>query len=125
MPAALGLWSGRSLAPLAADPALPERLMARDRRLGMAIGGTIVTLVWFWPRHAGWTLPLMFVAHLAAGYPLRRVMREETWSIGIYLWFFIRLIVAMFGWWFLLAATPAIVLIAPHPWARNRCDQRA
>ena len=71
--------------------------MARGRRLGMAIGVAIVMLVWFWPRFAGWTLPLLFVAHIAAGYPLRRVMREETWSIATYLWFFIRLTIAMFG----------------------------
>jgi len=90
VPAALGLWSGLSLAPLTTDPALPERLMAMGRRLGMAVGVTIVVLVWFCPRFAGWTLPLLFVAHIAAGYPLRRVMREETWSIGTYLWFFIR-----------------------------------
>jgi hypothetical protein len=51
------------------------------------------------------------------GYPLRKILYRETWSLGAYLSFFLRLVFATFGFWFLLAMTPPLVALAgAHEW---------
>ena len=67
--------------------------------------------------HYAWAFPLLIVTRMAAGYPLRKTLHRETWSLGGYLSFFLRLIVAAFGFWMLLAVTPGVVgLIGSHEW---------
>src|SRR5262249_36484037 len=115
-PAAFKLWQGRSLARLIDDPALPERLLAAQRVRGGTIGAAFCLLVVAWPRHAAWTLPLLAVSHLAAGFPLRRRLYDETWTLAGYLAFFLRLWVAVFGFWIVLGSAPALVASAPFDW---------
>ena len=107
-PAAFKLWQGRSLARRVGDASLPERLLAAQRVRGALTGVAFMLLVTIWPGRAAWTLPLLAMSQLAAGYPLRRRVYEETWSLPAYVWFFVRLWIAAFGFWILLGATPAI-----------------
>jgi Zn-dependent protease with chaperone function len=116
-PALLQLWWARALARGLADPALPERLLAhRQRRLfvclfaGAALATMETSAVW-------WTLPGLGLSSMAAAYPLRRTILDETWTLGRYLGFFLRLALAVWGFWFLLAGAPAIVMAwGDGPW---------
>jgi Zn-dependent protease with chaperone function len=105
-PAALRWWWGRSLSRLADDPVLPERLATHTRRVGMVAGGCAAALVIGWPRSAPWSVPVLAVAQTAAGFPLRKTLYQETWSLGAFLSFFGRLTIGAFGFWILLALTP-------------------
>jgi len=108
-PAALALWMGRSLARAADDPLLPERLLARRRQSAMISTGTFFLLVVAWPGWAWWTVPALIVGRMAASYPLRRTLLDETWSLGAYLSFFLRLTIGVYGFWILLLLAPVIV----------------
>jgi Zn-dependent protease with chaperone function len=117
VPAALSLWWGRALARHVADPALPERLYATARKRGFAVAFCLTLLLLVAPGHFVWAAALQFVAQSAANYPLRRAIYRETWSIGAYLSFFIRLFVGAYGFWLLLAGAPAIAGGgAPYEW---------
>ena len=117
MPAAVSLWRGRSLARLIDDPALPERLLAGHRASGFVLAFSLVVLIFNWPHYLVWTLPLLFVARLVAVYPFRKILYRETWSLAAYLSFFVRLVIAIFGFWILLAMTPALVSMSDrHEW---------
>ena len=117
-PAALRLWWGRALAPLADDPLLPERLAAHARRVGASGGTAAAVLVLGFPSMAPWGVPLLILAQIAAAYPLRRVLYQETWSFASYVSFYARMTAAFFGFWILLAATPWIASLAGrYDWA--------
>lgn len=105
-PAVLRLVWGRPLARLIDDPVLPERLAANRRRNTQAVAASFAVLVVGFTAIATWTVPLMLIARGVAGYPLRKQLYGETWSPGAYLWFFSRLVIAMFGFWILLAVMP-------------------
>ncbi|HEV3486399.1 MAG TPA: M48 family metalloprotease, partial [Vicinamibacterales bacterium] len=78
---ALVVWRrGRVLARALEDPALPERLEAERRR-----NGSIIT---------------------AAAYPLRKVLYAETWTFPTYLACVGRVVVAIWGFWVVLAVLP-------------------
>src|SRR5262245_35483381 len=79
---------------------------------GGVLGACVPLLVILMPRHAIWAIPLLVVARMCAGYPLRKTIYRETWNLGGYVSFFSRLIVAVFGFWVLLAATPWLVSLA-------------
>ena len=118
-PAAV-VWSrGRALTRRLDDPTLPERLLAVRTGYGAALGFSFALLVVAFSSDAAWALPLMLVARIAAAYPARRTLFQETWSLGAYLSFFLRLIAAGYGFWMLLSFAPAIVaLTAPrYQWA--------
>ncbi|HKB10570.1 MAG TPA: M48 family metalloprotease, partial [Vicinamibacterales bacterium] len=118
VPAGVVLWRGRGLRRHLDDPALPERLLAGRQIHGFALGLSITLLVGGWSHTAAWTLPLLFVARLTAAYPARRALYQETWSVGAYLSFFLRLTLAVFAFWILLSAAPALIHAArPHEWA--------
>jgi Zn-dependent protease with chaperone function len=109
VPAVVAWWKGRGFAKRIDDPLLPEQLLKFNRgavlisACAMGVAGVIS------PREIWWTLPLMYVARLSASYPLRRVLYGETWSLSTFLSFFLRLIVAVYGFWILLFLTPMIV----------------
>jgi hypothetical protein len=107
LPAILRWWWGRALARRLDDPALPERMLANRHRTGVAAGVPVGLLIVGWPGWAYWTLPLLIVARGIAGYPFRKTLYGETWSLTAYLFFFTRLSVATFALWLLLAAGPA------------------
>jgi Zn-dependent protease with chaperone function len=88
------------------DPALPERLLGESQRSGQITGTMLVVLAFASPRALWWTLPLMIGTRLAAGYPLRKALFEETWSLSEYLWFVARFTAAIWGFWIALALLP-------------------
>jgi len=109
IPGVVARWRGRGLARHLDDPALPERLLAARRGNGVALWLSIVLLLIAWPTTTAWTLPLLFIARLAASFPDRRTLYQETWSLGAYLSFHIRLTVAAFGFWILLLEAPTLI----------------
>lgn len=98
----------RRLAGRADDPALAERLMAQGQRLAVTVSVAAGIILWFWPRHLLWTAPLMLAAVAAAGFPLRRRLLGETWSLAAYSWFMVRLQFAVHGIWLLMMLAPVI-----------------
>ncbi len=119
LPGAISWWSGRRLARLADDPALPELLAAHGRRSGAVLVIVMIGLGCV----ASWTLsalliPLVltglvaFFGLIAAAYPLRRVLYHETWSFGSYLWFYPRVMFGVLGFWIVLAVMPSLVALA-------------
>ena len=107
-PAAFSSWRGRALLDDLQDPTLPERLLALQRRNAPVLVISVVALLFTAPQRIGWALPLLIVARMLAGYPLRRALHSETWSVWAYLSLYVRLIVAAFGFWLLVAALPAL-----------------
>ena len=119
LPGAVSWWSGRRLARLADDPALPELLAARGRRNGAMLFIAIVGLACVaLLTQVGLALPIIvgcliaLAGLVAASYPLRRVLYGETWSFGSYFAFYPRLIVGLFGFWIVLASLPNLAALA-------------
>ena len=112
VPAALRWWWGRALAPLADDPAFPERLVAHRFRTGRSFGVAAALLLVLVTHTLLWSLPLLILSCTVASFRFRRVIYRETWSLGGYLSFFTRASVAIFGFWLLLAALPALAGLA-------------
>jgi Zn-dependent protease with chaperone function len=113
-PAFLRWWWGRALVPLADDPALPERLAALNRRTGLVTwfcGGLVII---GWPSSTFATLALLVVAQLAARFPLRRVLYQETWTLGAYLAFFLRLMLGAYG---------LVIAAVSMPWLASRAGR--
>jgi Zn-dependent protease with chaperone function len=108
MPGAIVWWSGRQLAPRLDDPVLPERLAVSRRQHGIVFVVTLALLGTFAPWSLPWTVPLAVAAITAGGYPLRRVLYQETWSLATCLWFVGRISVGLFAFWGLLAALPLL-----------------
>jgi Zn-dependent protease with chaperone function len=108
MPAAVSWVSCRRLARYVDDPSIPERLLAHQRRNGIALGVAGATIAIYSTRSIPWAAPLLFSSLLLAGYSLRRTLFDETWTAARYLSFFNRLTVAVFGFWITLASVPLI-----------------
>ena len=83
---------GRSVARLADDPALPERVVANRSPNGVVLGFCIAILILNARSHFVWAVPLLIVTRMAAAYPLRKILYCETWSLGGFLSFFLRLV---------------------------------
>src|SRR4029450_3589289 len=92
-------WWNRSIATLVADPAFPERLAAHRLRNTKAFGVTVGLLIAGWMDQIYWALPFFLLACSLASFQFRRAVYQETWSVGQYLSFFIRVIFAMWGFW--------------------------
>jgi Zn-dependent protease with chaperone function len=102
IPAVVRLPRTRSLLRHINDPALPERMTGSRKLMAFAfsvIGAAEVALS---PRHLWWSIPVMIVTFALAGWPLRRALFAETWSFVAYLWFYVRLILAIYGFWIAL-----------------------
>ena len=106
VPALFRLRRGRTMARYLDDPAFPERLHGSRTLLTAVCAAVLAILIAIWPGQTWWSLPLFLLSFLAAGWPLRRVMFGETWSVGTYLWFYVRLFVAIYGFWLVLMAAP-------------------
>src|SRR5712692_797699 len=115
LPGLAAWWTGRRLIRLRDDPALPERLMARRTRLAQAAG-----ICWagqfFLPGGALWMLAPGLLGLLTGSFASRRALFDETWGLGPYLAWVLRLGIASVGFWTLLAAAPAIVEWAGGSW---------
>jgi Zn-dependent protease with chaperone function len=117
-PAAVRLWRDRSLARRLTDAALPERLLTARKQHRAVIVVCCTLLVALGGFRGLWLLPLLILLNTAAGYPLRKRLFEETWSLTAYLSFMVRLTVASFGFWILLGLTPALAGLSGTPsWA--------
>ena len=107
-PGILRWYWGRALGRLVDDPILPERLLASQRRHQLVIFTATVGMFLLAVDRVVWLILLLFLGYLAAGYPLRKRLYNETWSVPAYLGFFGRLIVSVYGFWILLLAAPFI-----------------
>jgi heat shock protein HtpX len=112
VPAALRWWWGRALAPLVEDPAFPERLVAHRHRTARSFAVSCALLFVLFTRTAVWSLPLLAFTCIGASFRFRRAIYQESWGLVAYLSFIVRLIVAIFGFWLLLAGVPAIASLA-------------
>ena len=111
-PAALFVFRSRALLRSLDDAALPERLLSAQQRSGQITGTVVILLIVASPRALWWTLPLMILAQVTAGYPMRKRLFEETWSLFEYVWFVTRLTVGIWGFWIALAALPFVPYLA-------------
>ena len=117
VPAILNYIRGRRIARYADDPALPERLFASRRKASSAFVFTIAALIIVTGAAATWATPLMLIAYFAAGFPLRRIVYNETWTLAAYLSFMLRLFVSAWSFWLLVCGLPALVLAGGKgPW---------
>jgi heat shock protein HtpX len=105
IPAGVRYQRTRSLLRHVNDPALPERMVGSRTLMAATFSGIAAIVVALSPRLAPITIPLQIVLFALAGWPLRRALFQETWSFASYLWFFIRLIVAVYGYWLLLVSS--------------------
>ena len=112
VPGALRWWWGRALAPLADDPAFPERLVAHRFRTTRSFGVALALLLVLVTHTLLWSLPLLVFSCTVASFQFRRVIYRESWSLATYLSFVTRASVAIFGFWLLLAALPALAGVA-------------
>jgi heat shock protein HtpX len=117
VPAVFRLHRGRAMAAHRDDPALPERLIGTRNLLTAVFSVVLAVEIGVWTRHTWWSIPLLLLSLLAAGWPLRRVLFGETWSLAAYLWFYVRLVVGIYGFWLLLIAAPWLTGInGGAPW---------
>jgi Zn-dependent protease with chaperone function len=108
-PALFAWWSGGQLLQKRDDPALPELLAGRRRANVRAIAIAVVVMIMLGGASAGWGIPLLIAAMIAAAYPLRTRLLGETWGFAAYLWHTARSIAAGFGFWIALAYAPIVV----------------
>lgn len=111
LPAIVTWWRSRALIRRLDDPALPERLLSAQRTNGTILGISVGLLAINWTSSVWWSVPLLFLARLASTHQLRRALLRETWTLGAHLSFFVRLIVATFGFWVLLALAPSMIAL--------------
>src|SRR5687768_6962159 len=97
LPAVFRLRRGQTLARDLANPAFAERLLTGRTLLAVVFVSVTAVAVVFWPRHAPLMFPFQLLTFMAAGWPLRRAMLGETWSVGAYLSFYVRMVVAIYG----------------------------
>ncbi len=105
-------WSGRTLVAFADDPALPERLVSSRRHSVIVFSVALGAIVAVAPHWAVWSVPLLVVCRMIAGFSARKTLYGKTWSVWVYLWFFARLVATVFGFWILLALLPVIAAAA-------------
>jgi Zn-dependent protease with chaperone function len=118
VPALIRLRRTRSLLPHVDDPALPERLVGSRNLIAFAFSMALSLEIILWTRHAIWSIPLMIAVFAAAGWPLRRALFAETWSFAAYLWFYVKLAFAIYGFWIaLLFSTWRSDLDGARAWA--------
>ena len=124
LPGAISWFLGNRLIRRIADPALPELLAGHRRRIGIVFSVGMMVLsciaVLSGGRVAVQIIAGFLIAYaglLAAAYPLRRALYNETWSFLSYCLFYPRSVVGVFGFWLTLAALPEMLAIAgEHDW---------
>ncbi|NIR43301.1 MAG: M48 family metalloprotease [Gemmatimonadetes bacterium] len=109
LPALYTWWHGRRLVRRIDDPAFPELRMAGSQRLFLVVFvSAAVALVISW-RFPAAKVAVLAISLIVARFPARRQIYNETWGLAGYAAHVIRLVVAFFGVWLVLAAAPAIV----------------
>ncbi len=116
-PAALRWWLGTRLLRRVDEATFPERLAAHHQLNRSVFALTVILLIWVFPHSAYWSLPLLILSRTAAGFPFRKQIYSETWSLGGMVSFFGRLIVGVYGFWLLaLNATYLASLAGGFDW---------
>lgn len=109
-------WSGRRFRDANEDPALAERWWAlRTRATRVSFISAFVAAV-LSPAWMGLLLPVQWLASAIGGFPARRVIFHESWTLGSYLFWSFRLAAGMWGFWIVLATMP-LALPAYVEWA--------
>jgi len=113
VPGAYRWWSGRTLRGSVDDPALAERWWALRTRTTYVfflaagiVGGTAVALD---PPAFAVVTAVLILGSIIGGFPTRRAVFGESWSLGSYLLWWARLTVGFWGFWIALCAAPSIV----------------
>ena len=96
-PALYAWWTGRAVRKAIDDPALPELLLARQRRLVQVTLVAIIASV-FMSAPTGFSL-LVLLLVVAANYPVRRTVYGDRWSLWQYLRFTTFSAIAFIGLW--------------------------
>ena len=96
-PAVYAWWTGRAIRKAIDDPALPELLLARQRRLVHVTLVAVVASV-FMSAPTGFSLLVLLLA-VAANYPVRRTVYGDRWSLWQYLRFTTFSAIAFLGLW--------------------------
>lgn len=109
LPGLFAWWSGGRIVRRLDDPALPERLLQRNAHLQLLLIASVAAAVVSRARYSWIALALGLLAVWVGDLPSRRVLFEERWSLGTYLGWQVRLTLAWFGFWMLLAIAPVVV----------------
>src|SRR6185436_15163467 len=92
-------WSGRRFRNADEDPALAERWWAlRTRATQVSLTSAFVAAI-LSPSWIGLLLPVQWLASAIGGFPARRVIFGESWTLGAYLFWSFRLGAGMWGFW--------------------------
>ena len=120
VPGIAAWWTGRPLARLTDDPALPELLWARRQRGNRIVAGSVVAIILIGGYAAFWGLPLLLAGLVVGGHPLRRALGINVGGIHRQLWYSAKSVVGGLGFWILLVTTPQIVVALDprqHAWS--------
>jgi Zn-dependent protease with chaperone function len=109
VPAGYVWWSGRRLLRRIDDPAFPELRFADAQRLALVIAASVVAVLAVNGRFLALKLALLLLALVVAGFPARRAIFEESWSLPAYMAHNLRLWSSALGLWVLLALQPNLV----------------
>lgn len=109
VPAAYVWFSGRELIRRIDDPLFPELRFVKGQRMATVFAVTVVVAVLLSPGMGPGLLLLAGLTALAANYPARRRILDESWGLASYLAHTSRVWIATLGVWLVLAFTPAIL----------------
>ena len=99
-------WSGRRFRNADEDPALAERWWAlRTRATRVSFMSAFIAAI-LSPSWMGLLLPVQWLASAIGGFPARRIIFGESWTLGAYLFWSFRLAAGMWGFWIVLATLP-------------------
>lgn len=116
VPGVTAWWTGRHVARLTDDPALPELLLARRQRALKIFAGSVAVMIVLGGRQSCWGIALLAVVLVAGSYPLRRTLGLETGGVARYAWRCAKSLAGGLGFWLVLVLTPEIVLSIEPPY---------
>ena len=108
-PAILIWWRGRRILRTLDSATLAEAWWQHRARSGQWIVFACVGLAFLAGLQTLWVAPMVLILALTAGFPARRAVLEESWSVWAYLGWIGRVIVVFACPWALLIVGPAII----------------
>jgi Zn-dependent protease with chaperone function len=118
-------WTGRTLLARIEDPAFPELLLARMQRRGQIAAAAAVVSAFMPGSQWLWVFPLFVMGSLVGGFPFRRTLYGETWSVASYLRCTLFGFVGTAGFWLALGLTPFLILSLVDGWTPSAPIQGA
>ncbi len=109
LPAGYVWWTGRRLVQRLDDPAFPELRFATSQRIGIVMVISVALSLAFSVAYATIKIALAILAVVAADFPTRRQIFDESWGLFGYLKHTSRFWLAMLGLCLLLALLPFFV----------------